>query len=1044
VTIKILNISILIQYLSLYFIQNLFHPTGNFNGNSDPPAYISNGTNFNPLLGFNRTDLNFLTVPHDVAFNSVSQAIFVAGTMNAASDDYSTFISKTQDYDWQEGWALAHEGANIIYAKDDSNDAANAAKTPFLDGVPTIYLGYSDGSNDFININFENKNSISSNTAAQTNQPIIIGATLNGSNTNVRQGLDGNIGDVIVFGDDLNSTQRQQIATYLAVKYGITLNQATATNYIWSDGSTVLWNATTNASHNQDIAGIGRDDASCFSQKQSASVNSDDILAIGLGTVAASNAENSNSFVDNGDYLIWGNDGGATAQASANTVDLPGTLSERMTRVWKVQDTGLVGDTELEFDLTGLGYSVADAEAFSLLVSNSPTMASASIITGGTLNGNILSFSGINLTNAQYFTIGTGYVTCGPGGVNTNIALWLRADLEVFSDAGTTPAVDGNNALQWNDQSSPADNGSEVNLGGGSPIEPTLQTSEINFNPVLRFTDPNSSNASYIETSSNSVSGNMTLISVFKTGSTSGTANDFVNSPALIGASETSSAADYGLGMDNGTIWMKASDNGDAFDVETTTTFNNNRVHFTTATRTAAGAIAIYVDGNSEATGTGHTGTLTGPSSFGIGNHSDADLDAQYAGDIAETIVFSAVLNSDQRNRVESYLALKYGLTMNASDDGTTGAVDERDYRAADGGVIWDYTGQSTTYYNDIFGIGRDDLSCFDQRQSKSENLDAIVTFNLPAGFGTDDSFIISGNDNAVIEQVGNKERPAEINSRLNREWRVQETGTVGSIQVIYDLDDVTGPLGVGTNNLSLLRLMVDDDGDFSSGATLITPTSFNGTNNTATFTVDFTNGQYYTLGSTEVAALPITLLSFEAKKINENKVRLNWTTVDETNNAFFTIERSTDGKKFEPIANLQGAGNSENANTYQWLDENPTSGNNFYRLKQTDFNGEFSVSEMVRVFIEFDAKTIQFNVYPNPIQIGESLNIKYEVSLESMLEIKFVSTSGQVLLKQNETAFPESGTISLSTDKLQRGLVLVMITDLTTHQKQTFKILVR
>lgn len=1016
----------------------------NFNGNSDPPAYISNGTNFNPLLGFNRTDLNFLTVPHDVAFNSVSQAIFVAGTMNAASDDYSTFISKTQDYDWQEGWALAHEGANIIYAKDDSNDAANAAKTPFLDGVPTIYLGYSDGSNDFININFDNKNSISSNAAAQTNQPIIIGATLNGTNTNVRQGLDGNIGDVIVFSDDLNSTQRQQIATYLAVKYGITLDQATATNYIWSDGSTVLWNATTNSTHNQDIAGIGRDDASCFSQKQSASVNSDDILAIGLGTVANSNAENANSFVDNGDYLIWGNDGGATAQASANTVDLPGTLSERMTRIWKVQDTGLVGDTELEFDLTGLGYSVADAEAFSLLVSNSPTMASASIITGGTLNGNILSFSGINLTNAQYFTIGTGYVTCGPGGVNTNIALWLRADLEVFSDAGTTPAVDGNNALQWNDQSSPADNGSEVNLGGGSPVEPTLQTSEINFNPVLRFTDPNSSNASYIETSSNSVSGNMTLISVFKTGSTSGTADDFVNSPALIGASETSSAADYGLGMDNGTIWMKASDNGDAFDVETTTTFNNNRVHFTTATRTAAGAIAIYVDGNSEATGTGHTGTLTGPSSFGIGNHSDADLDAQYAGDIAETIVFSAVLNSDQRNRVESYLALKYGLTMNASDDGTTGAVDERDYRAADGGVIWDYTGQSTTYYNDIFGIGRDDLSCLDQRQSKSENLDAIVTFNLPAGFGTDDSFIISGNDNAVIEQVGNKERPAEINSRLNREWRVQETGTVGSIQVIYDLDDVTGPLGVGTNNLSLLRLMVDDDGDFSSGATLITPTSFNGTNNTATFTVDFTNGQYYTLGSTEVAALPITLLSFEAKKVNENKVRLNWTTADETNNAFFTIERSTDGKKFEPIVNLQGAGNSENTNTYQWLDENPTSGNNFYRLKQTDFNGEFSVSEMVRVFIEFDAKTIQFNVYPNPIQIGESLNIKYEVSLESMLEIKFVSTSGQVLLKQNETVFPESGTISLSTDKLQRGLVLVMITDLNTHQKQTFKILVR
>jgi hypothetical protein len=997
---------------------------------SNLAQYRINAANFNPALEFFN---DATSLEASITTTTAGLTLITAAFVNSTSADNDAL------FEFRKTTATA---ARSFFTKRRYGGTNNFVTRITQDSWNIWSINHPAGSTASI---FQNGATfIASHTANQSTAPAGTYNYTLGDDDDGGARFDGFLGDVIAFGGTLTTTERRQIETYLAIKYGVTISQTSATNYIWSDGSTVLWNGTTNSTHNQDIAGIGRDDASCFSQKQSQSINSDDVLTIGLSSVAASNAENVNSFEDDGDYLIWGNDGGATAQASANTADVPGVISERMTRIWKVQDTGLVGETELQFDLTGLGYSVADAEAFSLLVGNTSTMADATIITGGTLNGSVLSFTGIDLTDGQFFTIGTGYVTCGPGGVNSNIALWLRADVEVFSDAGTTAAVDGNNALQWNDQSSPADNGSEVNLGGGSPIEPTFQTSEINFNPILRFSDPNSSNASYIETSSNSVSGNMTLISVFKTGQTAGTANDFVNSPALIGASVTASTADYGLGMDNGTIWMKASNDGDAFDVETGATFNNNRVHFTTATRTAAGAIVIYVDGNSEATGTGNSAALTGPSSFGIGNHSDADLDAQFAGDIAETIVFSAVLSSDERNRVESYLALKYGMTMNASDDGATGAVDERDYRAADGGVIWDYTGQTTTYYNDIFGIGRDDLSCFEQTQSKSENLDAIVSFNLPAGFGTTDSFILSGNDGAAIEQVGNKERPAEINSRLNREWRVQETGTVGSIQVTYDLDEVTGPLGVGTNNLSLLRLMVDDDGDFTTGATLISPTSFNGTNNTVTFTVNFTDGQYYTLGSTEVAALPITLLSFEANKINKNQVKLDWATADETNNSFFTIERSANGIDFEAIANLQGAGNSESTNLYHWVDSNPIIGNNFYRLKQTDFNGEFSISEMVRVFIEFDAKTIQFNVYPNPIQIGESLNIKYAVSEESILEIKFVSTSGQVLLKQTESVFPESGNISLSTDKLQRGLVLVMITDLNTHQKQTFKILVR
>lgn len=996
---------------------------------SNLTTFETNTINFNPAIEFNNdvTSLegSFTTTTAGLTqftagfFNSSSAAIdalheyrggtvddrlFLGGSRYAGTSTFGTNLATDS---WSI-WSVDHPSGTTVDVYENGNVLNSSYTTTLGDaglGTYNYTLGDDDnGGNDFV----------------------------------------GFLGDVIAYQGTLTSIERMKVETYLAIKYGVTIDQTSATNYIWSDiSNTVIWDATTNSGYNNDIAGIGRDDASCFSQKQSTSSNSDDILTMGLTSVANSNAENANSFADDGDYLIWGNDDGATNQAGANTADLPNSISERMTRIWKVQDTGATDETELQFDLTGLGYSVADATAFSLLVGNTATMADASIITGGMLNGNILSFTGVDLTDGQFFTIGTAFETCGPGGVNTNIAVWLRADLQAFSDAGTTPAVDGNNVLQWNDQSSPADNGAESNLGG-SPIEPTYQTNEINFNPVLNYTDPNSTNASYIETSTNTVSGDMTMISVFRTGQAAGTANDFVNSPALIGASETGGTADYGFGMENGNLWINANTTT-TFDVESGSTYNDNIVHIGLATRVqSSGAIALFVDGSADGTGTGSTAALTDPTSFGVGNHSDGDIDAQYAGDIAETIVFSQTLTSDERNRVETYLALKYGITLNGADDVGTGGVDERDYRAADGDVIWDFDGQGTTYYNDIFGIGRDDLSCFEQTSAKSENSDALVTFTQPGGsFGANDSFIISGNDNAAIEDSDNEEyNSSQVQSRLNREWRVQETGTVGSIEVTYDLSTITGPLGVGTNNLNQLRLMVDDDGDFTSGVTLISPTSVDGSSNTATFTVNFTDGQYYTLGSEEVAALPITLISFEVNTYKENQVILEWVSASEIDNAFYSIESSTNGVNFKTVANIDGAGNSDAVLFYSYVDTNPSNGLSFYRLKQTDFSGEFDYSETRSIRIEKQAIT-SYMAYPNPVVKGETLKIAYTTEIDQTLQMTFLNTRGQIIAREEKAILVTGEFIEVGTDKLDRGLNLIRIVD-EFGKLVTLKVIVR
>ncbi len=112
--------------------------------------------------------------------------------------------------------------------------------------------------------------------------------------------------------------------------------------------------------------------------------------------------------------------------------------------------------------------------------------------------------------------------------------------------------------------------------------------------------------------------------------------------------------------------------------------------------------------------------------------------------------------------------------------------------------------------------------------------------------------------------------------------------------------------------------------------------------------------------------ALPITLGSFEAQ-ISGTAGDLRWITFKEENNIGFDIERSPDGKTFQSIGQVSSKANNGNSSmkiSYTYTDENPLNGNNFYRLKQTDFDGKTSYS-VVRV-LNF-AKSGSIGLYPNP-----------------------------------------------------------------------------
>jgi hypothetical protein len=125
----------------------------------------------------------------------------------------------------------------------------------------------------------------------------------------------------------------------------------------------------------------------------------------------------------------------------------------------------------------------------------------------------------------------------------------------------------------------------------------------------------------------------------------------------------------------------------------------------------------------------------------------------------------------------------------------------------------------------------------------------------------------------------------------------------------------------------------------------------------TITSTVNFTWLGYFTLANAVGGSnpLPIELLYFNAVCKNDI-VSLNWSTASEINNDYFSIEKSHDGLTFENIGNIQGAGNSNSILNYSYSDANPFTDISYYRLKQTDFNGNNTYSFMVSTTCSVDA----------------------------------------------------------------------------------------
>jgi hypothetical protein len=178
-----------------------------------------------------------------------------------------------------------------------------------------------------------------------------------------------------------------------------------------------------------------------------------------------------------------------------------------------------------------------------------------------------------------------------------------------------------------------------------------------------------------------------------------------------------------------------------------------------------------------------------------------------------------------------------------------------------------------------------------------------------------------------------------------------------------------------------------------------------------------------YVADPVNIVALPIQLLSFTAKMVDDF-IALEWSTASELNNEVFLIEKSVDGKNYEVIGKVDGAGNSNTIIKYFFVDENLSKGVAYYRLKQIDFDGTFEYSDIVSVFN--DPKNPKLKVYPNP-----SLDFAY-VSLgdnkENLKSINIVNSLGSLVKSFNYGVNNLDEAIRLDLSDLQQGTYYLQV----------------
>ena len=221
---------------------------------------------------------------------------------------------------------------------------------------------------------------------------------------------------------------------------------------------------------------------------------------------------------------------------------------------------------------------------------------------------------------------------------------------------------------------------------------------------------------------------------------------------------------------------------------------------------------------------------------------------------------------------------------------------------------------------------------------------------------------------------------------------------------------------------------------NYSQGSELITPiVTWDAVDNwwTVTFPVNGFSGFFLSSGGTPLA---LDLLNFTAQRQGQS-VSLQWQTTNEINTKQFIVQRGSDNTSFTAIGTVP-AKNLQSINTYSYTDANPLTGDNFYRLKMQDLNGNYSYSPIVSV--SFGASASLYQVYPNPVT--NTANVYFNAKGATSYTIDVTDLSGRRMQQVTGVSAQGLNNVTIDMQGYVSGMYTITIT-VGEYGKQTLKV---
>jgi hypothetical protein len=173
---------------------------------------------------------------------------------------------------------------------------------------------------------------------------------------------------------------------------------------------------------------------------------------------------------------------------------------------------------------------------------------------------------------------------------------------------------------------------------------------------------------------------------------------------------------------------------------------------------------------------------------------------------------------------------------------------------------------------------------------------------------------------------------------------------------------------------------------------------------------------------------LPISYLCQPKTILIKNNTNVTWSVASQINNEKYVIEHShpesfRDGSNFTPIGEIAGDGTSNETKNYEYIHTSPSIGMNYYRIKQVDYDGKYSYSDIASVRYDGNGKT---SIYPNPATSEVTITNTAPTSLQIM------DVYGRVLTKEDIS----EGQNTINLAGLPSGMLIFVVGD------QRFKVL--